>query len=202
MFYIIDQGARIYTPIEEVLKEPLTVTRVQAVRPTQGKGFGESGKRQSTRNALPRALKELEPASPFQEDRIQVKTCADIMSTEIFTLNISDSIEQAWAAFRRYQFHHIPLLDEQSNLQGLLSDRDLLYSTVRGQDHSALADVASRRVVTALPEARIASVAEVMIKRQFGAMPVLGEGHNLLGMVTRTDILKAVIKQAPPELWA
>ena len=51
-----------------------------------------------------------------------------------------------------------------------------------------------------VPETEIRLIADVLIKERIGAMPIVDEKEKLVGIVTRSDILRTVVK-APLELW-
>ena len=69
------------------------------------------------------------------------------------------------------------------------------------ESQSTVASIMKTNVLTARPATEIRSVANVMFKQRIGAMPIVDEGGKLVGILTRSDILKAVINRAPLELW-
>ena len=59
------------------------------------------------------------------------------MSKDLVTVRASDSLDLAYAKMVRHEIRHLPVLNEENQLVGLLSDRDLqraLKSTVSGTD--------------------------------------------------------------------
>jgi CBS domain-containing protein len=45
-------------------------------------------------------------------------------------------------------------------------------------------------------------LAEIMCSRAIGSIPIVGDGAEVEGIVSRTDILRGLVHGAPMELWA
>jgi CBS-domain-containing membrane protein len=57
------------------------------------------------------------------------------------------------------------------------------------------------RVLTASPNTEIRQIAQVLFDEHIGTMPIIDEREHLIGLITRSDILQALIKPAPLDLW-
>lgn len=157
------------------------------------------------------------PSNPYQRilekqtpkhERRRVREARQLMSAPVIHLRPDDTVGDAWDIVTERGFRHLPVLDEDSRLVGILSDRDLLR--VAGTpDSRPQSDVSKRpvRVVmrtevhSARPGAPIRSIAEVMFEHRIGAMPIVDENGSLVGMLTRTDILRVLVNEAPLDLW-
>lgn len=202
MFYIIDHGARTQTPIASILGDD-RIKSVQASNATAAIGHDQHVPDLHPEHELPNYNAARQAAD---NTRHPASRCVDIMTSPVFTLSINNSVAEAWQAFNINHYHHIPLLDENDQLAAIVSDRDLLRFAANREgflDPGAyrLGDAATRRVITAMPDTSIRNVAEVMMQQRFGSMPVLNDEMELIGIVTRSDILKAVVNTAPLELW-
>ncbi len=135
-----------------------------------------------------------------------------IMSTPVTTLTPETSLLDAWALFRKTRYRHIPIVDDTGCLVGIVSDRDLLrYAAVNGrippydgdspEAHTPIATLMKPRVLTATPDTEIRQIARVLIEQHIGAMPIMDYAGRLRGIVTRSDILRALVTHAPLELW-
>ncbi len=135
-----------------------------------------------------------------------------IMSSPVTTLTPETSILEAWRVFRAKRYRHIPVVDGEGRLVGIVADRDLLrYAAVNGRippfdEHSveaqtAIATLMKPRVLTATPDTEIRQIARVLIEQHIGAMPIMDYQGRLRGIVTRSDILRALVTHAPLELW-
>ena len=133
------------------------------------------------------------------------RTVSEIMTREVVTLLEEDNLQNVALGLERFRFHHLPVVDERK-VVGMLSQRDILRATVAGVDGGAAArarearfleqtfvrDVMQTNVVTVHPEESIKSAAQRMLSHRFGALPVVDENDNLVGIVTENDILRTV----------
>ncbi len=147
-------------------------------------------------------IKEREPAIRARQ----------IMTSPVVSLHENTSIVEAWQLFRNQRFRHVPVLSAKGDLIGLLSDRALLrYAAVTGnippydlnspQARISIKDICSDNVLTATPDVEIREIARLLIELHMGAMPIVDKYDNLVGIITRADILRIVVTQAPLELW-
>lgn len=130
----------------------------------------------------------------------------NIMSTQVVTLNLTHSLEDAEKIFKKHNIRHIPVVSGDS-LIGMLSLTDLLrisfvdnYGDEEGTVDSAVYNMLSiEQVMVAKPVAvkadqSIREVAEILSKKEFHALPVI-EGDKLVGIVTTTDLIKYLLDQ-------
>lgn len=134
-------------------------------------------------------------------------TAEQLMSSPVVTLPIDTSIEEAGRFIRQHRFRHVPIVDEQGQLQGIISDRDLLellefQQTRRTAQREAMtvSTIMKERVLTATVDTVISQIAAVFFQQRVGAMPIMSE-DKLVGMITRSDILGAVVYSQPVESW-
>ncbi len=118
-------------------------------------------------------------------------TVNDIMTTALVTLRPRDTVSQADLEMKVADIRHIPVVDEHGILVGILSNRDLLRSLSRtGSGKVAVHEVMSTDPVTVTPETTAAEAAELMLTHRIGALPVVGDEEQLVGIVTETDFLE------------
>lgn len=140
-----------------------------------------------------------------KEERKLVFFVDEIMSQPAITLSENISYDEAKREFQRHKFHHFPILSENNRLVGIISDRDMLANAVLYEKDKNIARpinaFMSKSVVTASPKTYIREIAQVMLSQYIGAMPITNDTGDLLGIITRTDILKTMIKNEPIEFW-
>jgi CBS domain-containing protein len=91
---------------------------------------------------------------------------------------------------------------------GLVSVQDLLTvinveaDTVRDILSRTVADVMTSPVVSTDPITDIRRVARVLLDYKLSGLPVVSEQAELVGIVTRSDILRALVNDPPLSLWA
>lgn len=132
----------------------------------------------------------------------------DLMTTTVIALQSSDTIDEAIGLFRERRFRHLPVVESDGTLVGILSDRDVLRGTANPDRTDApsirpahIADLMSVRVLTATADTAIREVARVMVSERLGALPVIDDEHKVIGIVTSSDLLRCIINQPGLELW-
>ena len=195
VFYIHDQGRRVQTPIDQLLAQPLRVNPSQRVTAiSQQRVEAISGEA-----AQYRQIAE-------QHERQRAVTAADIMHRPVISITSTILIDEAWSLFARHRIHHLPVIDV-GHLVGIVSDRDLLRASLnRGEQATQLriADIMNQPVITAAPDTEIRLLAEVMVRQRIGVLPVvmeITEQETVVGVITRSDLLRLMVDRGPLELW-
>ena len=128
----------------------------------------------------------------FQKER-EVLYAKDLMSSPVHTVEEGEPLKSLEKIFEKYSIRHIPVLNRRGVLVGIVSDRDLLKSK---KSHSVqVKAIMTSEVLTAQSTARIVDVAKLMLHKKIGAMPVIDNSNSLVGIVTLTDILGAIVRQ-------
>jgi acetoin utilization protein AcuB len=134
---------------------------------------------------------------------------SQIMSSPVVSLHVDNTTKEAWALMEKSGLRHIPIIDLKLRPVGMISDRDLFTSSSHFKFQDKQPDWESirigtymkNRILTALPSTEIRQIARVMLTEHVGAMPVVTEPGELVGIITRTDILRTVTNEVPLELW-
>ena len=195
VFYIHDQGRRVQTPMDQLLAQPLRVNSLQSVAPvSQQRVEAISGE----------AAQYQEIAE--QHERQRAVTAADIMHHPVISISSITLIDEAWALFARHRIHHLPVIDG-GGLVGMVSDRDLLRAALNRGEHVAslqIGEIMSQPVITVAPDTEIRLLAEVMVRQRIGVLPVvvdIAEIETVVGVITRSDLLRLMVDRGPLELW-
>ena len=127
----------------------------------------------------------------------------DLMTAVVTTLGRNDQLSIADQVMTASRIRHLPVLDEDGRLCGILSQRDLFRGALaRALGYGELAqqkllgtlavkEVMSTDVVTTSPDAPLADAARTMLHRKIGCLPVV-EDARLVGIVTEGDFLSLV----------
>jgi len=134
----------------------------------------------------------------------------DIMQKEIFTVFPEDFVERAAKLLKSNEFHHLPVVDEEREVVGIVSTSDLDrisygHTLFKMPDkdkydqalHRSLLvqDVMSTRVFTMAPTDSIEAAYQQFRRGQFRAVPVV-DGDRLVGIVTPLDLVEALLNHA------
>jgi H+/Cl- antiporter ClcA len=130
----------------------------------------------------------------YSTDPFEVVRASEVMVKVVDTLPGTMSVDDAVAFFTADEPRHksYPIVDAGGRLVGLASRADALrWRTEGGHGASTLYDVASDEdAAFAHPEDVIGRVADVMVTREVGRVPIVEAGsHKLVGLVARKDLL-------------
>jgi CBS domain-containing membrane protein len=115
-------------------------------------------------------------------------TVADMMTQKVKTLRESDLITSADWDMLIGGFHHIPVVDQDYRLIGMVADRDFLrMPTIPAL---TVAAVMTREVHAIAPTVTALAAVEQMLMSKHNALPVVDDTRKLLGIVTSTDFLE------------
>lgn len=135
---------------------------------------------------------------------------ADLMTENPRTIRATDPLGQAIEALESMKVRHLPVVDDQNELVGMLSDRDLgslMRTFSEGADAERLIVPLSRRrvaefmsadVVSVETDAELREVIDTMLEQRVGALPVVDRDGNVTGIISYVDVLRAVAKELEP----
>jgi len=130
---------------------------------------------------------------------------SEIMTKNVLTVSISDSLRHANALMKEKNIRHIPVVNG-NKLVGILSKTDImrlsfgdLYESQAGTDEAMfdmlnIGQVMVHDPVTADKEETVKEVAEKLAAAEYHALPVTEDG-NIIGIVTTTDIIRYLLEQ-------
>ena len=126
-------------------------------------------------------------------------TVSEVMTTDVVTLQEANfrDIFAALFLFRRYQIRHLPLVDEDNNLIGMISSESIRLA-MRPANLLKLrkvADVMNSNVVTADIEDTVLELAQLMATKRVSCLIIVQEESTEqilipVGIVTERDILQ------------
>lgn len=137
----------------------------------------------------------------------------DFMNTKIVTCRKSDSIKYALNLMNQNHVSRLVVTDENGTAVGLISSNTLLthsdYFTkgnTRSRDYLlplnqdlVVNDLVEENLVIINQEEDLAKAASIMIKKKISGIPVLDSNNNLVGLVSKTDVVKAFSDVIPHE---
>ena len=88
--------------------------------------------------------------------------------------------------------NHIIVIDEDHKLRGIVTSWDITRAMAEGKN--ILANVVSRRVITAKPEDPLETASRKMAQHNISALPVINNDRKVLGIVTVEDVSRLLGK--------
>jgi CBS domain-containing protein len=118
-------------------------------------------------------------------------TVSDLMSTQVITIRPETTLAEAHEEMVASDIRHLPVLDGDGRLVGIISDRDLsrALALARNARHR-VSELMVRDVLTVAPRTFAREAAQLMLTRKVGALPVLDDALALVGIITETDFVR------------
>lgn len=126
-----------------------------------------------------------------------VPTARGLMSSPVRTIRPSTQIAEAQRILLRYGHSGLSVVDRTGQLVGVISRRDIDLALHHGFGHAPVKGYMSTQVKTISPQTPLPEIEALMVTYDIGRLPVLA-GEHLVGVVTRTDVLRQ-LHQAQPE---
>ncbi|RMG12145.1 MAG: CBS domain-containing protein [Deltaproteobacteria bacterium] len=121
----------------------------------------------------------------------------DSMSRQVETIDENALLQEAAEKMHRGGFHHL-VVTCKGKICGVLSETDILRHRAKYADMDALRNPVSHamtaKIVTISPDEPLPAVAAKLLEHRVSCLPVVEDGE-LLGLVTRTDIVRWVAEQ-------
>ncbi|MGB2599924.1 MAG: CBS domain-containing protein, partial [Candidatus Omnitrophota bacterium] len=127
-----------------------------------------------------------------------------IMSFPVKTVSQEEKINDVWKKLNQLGYKGAPVLDEDGKLVGIVTLGDLKKAFKHGMGHSRVKGYMSSKVVTVNPDAPLYVLQNIMLEQDKGRIPVIDKDNKLVGLVSRTDVLKKVHSSLFPkkvEAW-
>ncbi len=127
------------------------------------------------------------------------------MSKKPITVRPDLPVTEAQAIMKREKIHHLPVLDKNGDLLGIVTEKDLLYAspspatTLSVYEMTSLLakltvdKVMTRTVVTVTEDVPLEEAARIMADRNIGGLPVV-RGKTTVGIITESDLFRVFIE--------
>ncbi len=125
------------------------------------------------------------------------------MRAPVMTIGVDTSVHDAVDLMRKRGVRHLPVVDTNGHLIGIVTDRDLrqvlfggfvrepIVRALAAVSRVTMREVMTWGVVTARPDTDLRQAARLMRERKIGALPVVRDG-KVVGLLTETDLIRAL----------
>jgi len=124
----------------------------------------------------------------------------DIMSAPVKSVDPDTTMEEAGHIMLRSGHSGLPVVHAGS-LIGIISRRDLDKANHHGLQNAPVKGFMSTAVVTVNAEASMDEVQRLMMGKDIGRLPVIDAGGAIIGIVTRTDVLRTLHGKSYPHWY-
>ena len=132
----------------------------------------------------------------------------DVMVRDPQTVAPSTTVWAALALMRQGDIRHLPVTDADGTLRGILSNRDfrrlLDFLDPEGRiprvRDIAVSEIMTKvpQVITAHPDTPVVKIAQLMVMRKVGAMPIVDAQRRVVGILTQKDVMRELLRQLAP----
>lgn len=147
-------------------------------------------------------------------------TARDIMTENVITIKKDSSIEDLSEVLLKNKISGVPVVDSDGKIAGIVTEADIIvqdtdlhfpkYFKLLGgiiyldslnkfkdslKKHLAtkVEDIMVKKVRMISRDTTISDIAELMLRQKINRLPVVDEDSNILGIVTRADIVRSMI---------
>jgi CBS domain-containing protein len=139
----------------------------------------------------------------------------DVMTRDVLSIQKYESIMHVAQILSEKSISGLPVVDKENHVTGIITEADILsiMGIRKGNTFKDLlkhilgeplpeckmgdfvGDIMTSPAVTIKPHANIAEVVRIMDEKGIRRLPVVNDNNVLVGIISRADILKAVIKK-------
>lgn len=126
----------------------------------------------------------------------------DLMTEDVIALQPDDSLARLRDLFYERRIRHMPIVDGDGQLVGLVSQRDLLRNSLVDQvnvpeaveqavlERLQVRDLMTSEVEGVRPDLDIREAAQIMLEHKYGCLPVVDDERHLVGILTESDFVR------------
>lgn len=131
----------------------------------------------------------------------------DVMQDLLILLTPEDLVSTAYQRMQGGIVRHLPVLDDEDKLVGVITDRDIRQAGVFGKvtvmtqelteqfGMMTVNDLMTTQVVTVRSDTALTEAAELFLTHKFGCLPVVHDDRTLAGILTVSDLLGLYVEQ-------
>jgi len=117
----------------------------------------------------------------------------DYMSPSPVTIREDADYGEAFGIMEQRDLHHLPVVNKGDEVVGIVARRDLqLAARYFHEAPVEVGEVMHTPVVTIASDADLSVAVERMMEDRIGCLPVAEDGKHLVGIITETDLLRAL----------
>ena len=213
MFYVYSPSGQVFTGTLEQLRKTQALTPTAKVRASNAVaigldedhlGHGGPETPQGTQHAL---------QAYAQPARQPLTVVGDVMRRPAHVVSVGASVREAWQILKDHGIGQAPIVDAQGALIGLVTRAELLppewlapavddasvWKTILSQPVS---DVMWSPVPSAHVDTDLRRVASLLLETGLPGLPVTENAGQVIGFVSRSDLLRALATDPPLDLWS
>lgn len=144
----------------------------------------------------------------------------DVMTSDVIVVTKETTVTEVARLLVEHKVSGLPVVDEERRVLGMVSERDLIYqdkklhtpafleilggviylenpqrvaSDLQKMTAAKVAEIMTSKVYSVKEDSPIEDIATIMVERQVNRVPVVDADGKLAGIVSRQDLVKAMI---------
>lgn len=144
----------------------------------------------------------------------------EVMTKDVITVSKQATITDVARLLVEHKISGLPVVDEEGQLIGMVSEGDLIFqdkklhtpafleilggviylenpqrvaNDIKKMTAAKVADIMTAKVYSVKEDTPVADIATIMVERQVNRVPVVDQAGKLLGIISRQDLVKAMI---------
>lgn len=127
---------------------------------------------------------------------------SQIMTKDLITCSPEDEIDNVWRKIQAHKFAACPVV-RKKRLVGIITQANMLNSGSffpafeakkgRFRKSSSISAIMKTSVISLKPTSTVKEAAEILLQKNIGRLPVVNGKGELVGIVDREDIVKALV---------
>jgi CBS domain-containing membrane protein len=125
----------------------------------------------------------------------------DAMTPNVMTMERNANLRTADDVMRLGRIRHLPIVDEEGTLAGIVSQRDLFHSGLvralgygshareQALDALVVKEAMKTEVITTTPDTLLTEAAKLMLEKKIGCLVVL-DANKIAGILTESDFVR------------
>lgn len=139
----------------------------------------------------------------------------DVMTPNVISISKYETVVHVANILAEKNISGLPVVDKENRVIGIITQADILSMVGVGREHTfkdllkymlgeplherklgdRVGDIMTAPALTIRPQESIAEAVRIMDEKRIRRLTVVDDKHQLIGILTRADILKAVIKK-------
>jgi CBS domain-containing membrane protein len=127
--------------------------------------------------------------------------CSEIMSRQMITVRGQETLAQAWQRLQQHNIKALPVVNPSGHVMGIITRSDFMAHWLQADPSLAAASDAtpvrqrmSRQVRVASETTRVIDLLPLFSQGGHHHLPIVNNDHVLVGMVTESDVVRALHK--------
>lgn len=167
----------------------------------------KDNKNKNSQNYTQQALQSYKKIAKINNNE-RIYHVQDIMTKEIISINSSKTVLEAYELLKEKKISQVPIITDNFQIVSMINKKIILnlllddFSQSQITLNKKLKNINFPQIITTDPISDIRRVAKVMIEEKLDAIPVVNKNDFLMGIVSKTDIIKAISHIPDLKLWA